>query len=90
MPFTRGTSPETRRILLTLLRGMTPERRLQVALAETEVAREFIRADLRERFPAANAEELHEHFLERWLGPDVAAPVIAYRRAQKASADTAG
>ena len=81
MLFASDTSPEARAVLLAILRGQAPERRLQIALAATDAAREMIRADLRERFPGASDEELHERFLERWLGAEVAGPVIAHRRA---------
>lgn len=76
MLFASDTSPETRRILLEIIRAQSPERRLEIALAATEAAREMVRADLASRYPDADAARLHALFLERWLGEDLARRVL--------------
>jgi hypothetical protein len=78
MLFASDTSPETRRILLEIIRGQSPERRLEIALAATDVARDLVRADLAARFPDADASRLHALFLERWLGHDLARKVLEW------------
>ncbi len=78
MLFARDTSPETRLILLEIVRRQSPARRLEIALAATDAARDMIRADLAERFPQADASRLHALFLERWLGAELAAQALRH------------
>ena len=87
MLFASDTSPETRRILLEIIRGQSSERRLEIALAATDAARDMIRADLAARFPDADAAQLHAHFLQRWLGEDLARKVLAWAERQPGTAE---
>ena len=87
MMFSSDTTPEARRLLLDIIRRQAPERRLAIALSAGEATREMIRADLRARFPDAGEEELHARFLERWLGPELAGKVMAYRAARASAAN---
>ena len=69
-------------MLLEIIRGQGPERRLEIALAATDAARDMIRADLAQRFPEADATRLHALFLERWLGAKLAAGVLQHMAGQ--------
>lgn len=65
-------------MLLEIIRGQGPERRLEIALEATDAARDMIRADLTLRFPEADAARLHALFLERWLGAKLAGEVLRH------------
>jgi len=50
-----------------LMRQLSPEKRLSMAFALTDATRQLILADIRHRYPQANAEELRRRFIARVL-----------------------
>jgi hypothetical protein len=60
------TKPRNNRALyIRILRGMTPEQRLDKAFELSQLVRELTLRGLRDRFPDASEEELHRLLLKR-------------------------
>ena len=62
------TSPEAKTRCYDLLRALTPERRLQIALGLTRAMRELANAGIREQVPHATAAELQVRLRVRLHG----------------------
>ncbi|MDE3168211.1 MAG: hypothetical protein KGN36_20580 [Acidobacteriota bacterium] len=65
----RDTSPEAWKVLLDLVRRMTPEERLQRALEYSDFVRGFAEAGVRSAFPSAGDREVFLRAARRRLGP---------------------
>ena len=66
-PLSPDTSVEAQRKHYELMRRLSPEQRLSMAFALTDTTRQLVLADLRHRYPQANAEELRRRFIARVL-----------------------
>jgi hypothetical protein len=66
------TSPETERVLFTLLREMPPWRKLEMVGQLNQTVRELALNGLRERYPNASPEELRRRLADIALGPELA------------------
>jgi hypothetical protein len=84
MLFSRDTSPESRRILIELLRKKTPAEKLEMVGDAFETARELTMTGLRLRHPDASASELEVLYLEHLLGQELARKVMAASRRREA------
>ncbi len=82
MLFSRDTSPEAERVLVGLLRGKTPAQRLAMVFRLNELARTMARSGLRARNPGASEEEIEARYAELVLGREMAARVLAARKAR--------
>ena len=58
-------NPTTHKLRIEILRGMTPEQRLNKALELSEFTRELFRHGLRKRFPDLSEKEFHKLYLKR-------------------------
>ncbi len=52
-------------VYLRVLRGMTPQQRLDKAMELSEAARRLFRDGLRQRFPHLSDRDIHRLYLER-------------------------
>jgi len=50
---------------IRILRSMTPEQRLDIALELSELTRDMLRHALRKQYPHLSEEQLHKLYLER-------------------------
>ena len=75
------TSIEAERVLIDIARRMPVWRKLQLAEQWGATLRNSMKAEIRRRHPEASAEELERVFLERWLGPELAAAFLRARAA---------
>lgn len=66
-PLSPDTTPHIQRIHYEMMRQLPPERRLAMAFALTNSARNLILADLRHRFPGADEDEIRRRFIARVL-----------------------
>ena len=67
----KSLSPDTtldaQRKQYELLRRLSPEQKLSLAFALTDMTRQLILADLHHRFPNADREEIRRRFIARVL-----------------------
>ena len=66
-PLSPDTTPEAQAKHYELMRQLSPERRLSLAFALTNATRNLILADLQDRFPQANKDEIRRRFIARVL-----------------------
>ena len=71
-PVFSDTSPETERVLFTLLRDMPPWRKLEMVAQLNQTVRELALSGLRARYPSASPEELRRRLADIVLGPELA------------------
>lgn len=69
-PLSRDTSPAAQRKHYELMRRLSPEKRLSMAFALTDAARNLILADIHHRFPYADKNEITRRFIVRVLARD--------------------
>jgi hypothetical protein len=67
------TSPDAERVLIQLLRGATPARKLAMMLEANCAARALALVGLRERHPNDSPAKLRRRLADLWLGPELAA-----------------
>ena len=67
------THPEAERVLIELLRGASPARKVAVVLSANRTARELALTGLRERHPGESSARLRRRLADLWLGPELAA-----------------
>ena len=68
-PLSQDTTPHIQQKHYELMRQLSPERRLELAFALTDAARNLILADLSHRFPHADEREIRRRFIARVLPP---------------------
>jgi hypothetical protein len=66
-PLSRDTTPDAQRKQVELMRRLSPAQKLSLAFALTDTMRDLVLADLRYRFPQANATEIRRRFIARVL-----------------------
>ena len=66
-PLPPDTTPDAQRKQYELMRQLSPEQKLYLAFALTDATRKLILADLRHRFPDADADEIKRRFIARVL-----------------------
>jgi hypothetical protein len=79
------TSPETERVLFTLLREMPPWRKVELVAQLNQTVRELALTGLRERYPAASPAELQRRLADLVLGTELAERAYGPLRGQEAS-----
>ena len=67
------TQPEAERVLIELLRGASPKRKLAMVLNANRTARLLALTGLRERHPTESPARLQRRLADLWLGPELAA-----------------
>jgi len=67
------THPESERLLIELLRGASPARKMGMLLSANRTARTLARTGLRERHPQDSPARLRRRLADLWLGPELAA-----------------
>ena len=67
------THPEAERVLIELLRGASPARKVAVVLSANRTARELALTGLRERHPGESPARLRRRLADLWLGAELAA-----------------
>ena len=72
------TSPEAEQVLIELLRGQTPARRLQKVFEINATVKQFALAGLKRRYPAASSEELQRRFIALRLAPELVKQVYGW------------
>ena len=65
------TSPEAWKVLLDLLRKMSPSEKLQRTIEYSDMIRKFAEAGMRRRYPNADERELFLRMARQNLGPDL-------------------
>ena len=76
----RDTSPEAWKVLIELIRQMTPEQRLQRAVQYSAFVRSFAEAGIRSTHPGASDREVFLMVAKRRLGADLFRKVYAGER----------
>jgi hypothetical protein len=66
-PLSPDTTPHIQRKHYELMRKLSPEQRLSMALALTDATRQMVLADLKHRFPQASEVEIKRRFIARVL-----------------------
>lgn len=66
-PLSPDTTPEAQRMQYEMMRRLSPEQKLSLALALTDTMRQLVLADLHHRFPQADSEEIRRRFIARVL-----------------------
>lgn len=66
-PLSADTTPEAQQMHYERMRRLSASKRLALAFELTEAVRKLILADLHQRFPQANDEELRRRFIARVL-----------------------
>ena len=66
-PLSPDTTPEAQRMQYEMMRRLSPEQKLSLALSLTDTMRQLVLADLHHRFPQADAEEIRRRFIARVL-----------------------
>lgn len=66
-PLSPDTTPDAQRKQYELMRQLSPEQKLYLAFALTDATRKLVLADLRHRFPDADADEIKRRFIARVL-----------------------
>jgi len=69
------TSPETERVLFTLLREMPAWRKLDLVAQLNQTVRELAMSGLRERYPQADEAEIWRRLADLVLGAELAEKV---------------
>jgi len=67
------TTPTAERVLIELLRGATPARKMAMLLSANHTARCLAMTGLRERHPGESPAQLRRRLADLWLGPELAA-----------------
>lgn len=67
------THPDAERVLIELLRGASPARKMAMVLNANRTARALALTGLRERHPGESASRLRRRLADLWLGPQLAA-----------------
>jgi hypothetical protein len=67
------TCPEAERVLIELLRGASPARKLAMVLNANRTGRALALAGLRDRHPREATARLQRRLADLWLGPELAA-----------------
>ena len=67
------THPDAERVLIELLRGASPARKLAMVLGANRTARTLAWTGLRERHPNDSPARLRRRLADLWLGPELAA-----------------
>ena len=67
----RDTSPEAWKVLIDLIRRMTPEERLARTFEYSAFVRGFAEAGIRSAYPAAGDREIFLRLAQRRLGNDL-------------------
>ena len=67
------TSPETERVLISLLRSATPARKFQMIVWASRASRELAVCGLKMRHPQDTPAQLRRRLADFWLGPELAA-----------------
>ena len=71
----RDTSPEAWKVLIDLMRKMSPEERLQRTFEYSALVRKFAEAGVRQKYPEAGEREIFLRSAHRRLGADLYAKV---------------
>lgn len=66
------TSPEAERVLIELMRKLSPHRKLEMVAQMNETVATLALSGLRARHPNASDEELRRRMADLWLGPELA------------------
>lgn len=66
------THPDAESVLIELLRGASPPRKLAMMLDANHTARTLALTGLRERHPNDSPARLRRRLADLWLGPDLA------------------
>jgi hypothetical protein len=77
------TPPNAERVLIELLRGATPARKMAMLLEANRTARTLALTGLRERHPQDSPAGLRRRLADLWLGPDLAAKAYGARPARE-------
>jgi len=67
------TQPDAERVLIELLRGASPARKLTMVLSANRTARALALTGLRERHPGESPAHLRRRLADLWLGRELAA-----------------
>jgi hypothetical protein len=71
----RDTSPEAWKVLMDLMRKMSPEEKLQRTFEYSAMVRRFAEAGLRQKYPQAGEREIFLRAARQRLGTDLYAKV---------------
>jgi hypothetical protein len=66
------THPDAERVLIELLRGASPSRKIAMLLSANRTARALAMTGLRERHPGESETRLRRRLADLWLGPELA------------------
>ena len=66
-PLSPDTTLDAQRKQYELMRKLSPEQKLSMAFALTNATRQLILADLRQRYPHADGDEIRRRFIARVL-----------------------
>lgn len=69
----QDTHPEAERVLLELLRGASPARKMAMVLDANRTSRLLTLTGLRERHPGESPVRLRRRLADAWLGAELAA-----------------
>jgi hypothetical protein len=72
-PLAEDTHPDAEHVLIELLRGASPARKMAMVLSANRTARALALAGLRERHPGESPSRLRRRLADLWLGPELAA-----------------
>lgn len=67
------TDPKAEQVLLELLRGASPARKMAMVLEANRTSRALAWTGLRERHPHDSPARLRRRLADLWLGPELAA-----------------
>ena len=67
------THPDAERVLIELLRGASPARKMAMVLDANRTARTLAWTGLRERHPTESLARLRRRLADLWLGPELSA-----------------
>jgi len=67
------THPDAERVLIGLLRGASPARKMAMLLDANRTVRTLALTGLRERHPNDSPARLRRRLADLWLGPELAA-----------------
>jgi hypothetical protein len=81
------TSPEAWKVLLDLVRAMTPAEKLRRAIELTSAARRAGEAGIREAYPGAGEREVFLRVAQRQLGDELFRKVFGGELAEYGSAE---
>ena len=66
------TAPQAERVLIELLRAVSPRRKLGMLLSANRTSRLLAMTGLRERHPNDSPAKLQRRLADLWLGPELA------------------